>query len=248
MKKNIFSVIVLIAAIAAMLNLNCMTCFYSAIGAFDDRPYVHVAKDSILDFDFESFKRGRKIYVVLNDGRSFKGWYRGLEDIPEEEYAEKYNKCLELLKDEIVLPALGDTISLSFETSGQDEEMIFGGFGHKSIKSTPFEEPDSNKLKAENDGTVKSISFGDGNVIETETIRDLIRKDKIPLLSAIGFSDTLTDKKGYRIKRLIPIDEIEWLKIEENDPPCFEGEGVDPGYSLMSDLMGGLIIWYFFIR
>lgn len=246
MKRNMFSVIVLIAAIAAMLNLNCMTCFHSSLGAFDDRPYKHAVKDSIPEFDFESFKSGRKIFIVLNDGNSLRGWYYGLEDIPEEEYAEKYDKCLELLKDGIVLPALGDTISLSFEASGQDEVTIFGGFGHKSIKSTPVEQLDSNKLRAEN---VKSISFGDGIVIETETIRDLIRKGKIPLLSAINFRDTCVDKKHMRIKRLIPIDEIERLKIEENDPAYFEG--MNEGNAMLADIGLGLnilLVWFLFFR
>jgi len=220
-----------------MLNLNCMTCIASNLGAFEDRPYKYAVKDSIPELDLEAFKSRRKVIIYLSDGSRLKGRYYGLENIPKEEYAEKYTKCLELLKGEIVLPALGDTISLSFTTSEQDEAVIFGGFGHRLIMTAPVEAPDSNRFMLE---YVKSISVGGGSVIETETIRDLMHKGKIPLLSAIHFRDTLANKK------LIPIDEIEMLKIEENDLPGFEG--TDPGFMMIGDLIYGIIIWYFFIR
>ena len=163
----------------------CTLVFYGA-GAISDS-----TKPDHIIFSGEkkwTIRRGTKIDILLKSGEKLEGKiFLELAPVPAEEYAKRYAKSQEHNRNEIILPTLGEPITVTTE-SGQKYECDFFGFDYGTIliRQTGSQTPRKvNIEKARWDNIVDSR----GNLIEVETIRHAMSEAKVPFLSTIVFFD-----------------------------------------------------------
>ena len=128
------------------------------------------------------------------------GKFDGLARVPPDEYAESYAKSREQNKEEIMLPELGDTVTVITKT-GKQHEFEFLGFDYGTIL-TRVEKMGKTRTTKSNIGLIKNIKDSHGNVIAVEAVRKLISEGKIPLLSS-----------GIIIKSKVGPTQINWENI-----------------------------------
>ena len=150
----------------------------------------------------ETVKPGTQIEIVLKDGSQLSGKYLGLERYPEKEYVEKYQKSQENLRERIPLPAVGDSIAIT-TISRKPFKCAFLGFDFRYLwmRMTNRNESDAVILR-----DLTSIEDNQGNILTGETVRDLINKGEIPLLSAI----VIQNEAG---KTLVAMDEVDQIQV-----------------------------------
>jgi hypothetical protein len=170
----------------------------------------------------EKVKIGKNVGITLNDGKQLIGKYKGLELIPSEEYAQRYNETREKSLPDVILPPLGDTIGIT-QKSGMFIEREFLGFDYRYQPTETKGEKESSpftpvlvtvKVKestvAQNLSSTKLIKFSDsrGNVLVGEVLERLSSKGQIPFLSAISLENS-------EVQMLIPREKV--LKIEREN-------------------------------
>lgn len=159
------------------------------------------SKQAIISLsEVEALKPGTRIVVILKTGVLVSGKYAGLSLVPAEEYATSYAKCREQIKEEIVLPELGETVTVITKT-GKQHEREFLGFDYGTIL-TRVERMGKTRTAKNKMGLIKNIVDSRGNIIELETVRKLISEGKIPLISS-----------GIIVKTKVVPTQINWEDI-----------------------------------
>ena len=167
--------------VLSLLSINCITL---KLPERKERQGTSTeSKQDIISLsELEALKPGTRIVVILKTGVLVSGKYAGLSLVPTEEYAESYAKSREQNKEEIMLPELGETVTVITET-GKQYEVEFLGFDYGTILLR-FEKVGKTRSSKENIRLIKNIVDSRGNIIELETVRKLISEGKIPLLSS----------------------------------------------------------------
>lgn len=128
-----------------------------------------------------NIKSGTTVEVLLKSGQVVKGKYSGISPIPEEEYYKRYAARKEKLKDEVLLPEMGEAIVLLAKDGNQYEGNFFGfDFGVIRFKKT-----DSAMIGTWYMNVVDSIVDREGRRMESESLRLLMREGKVAFISAI---------------------------------------------------------------
>jgi len=171
--------------ILSFLAINCIT--FKLPGRKVRQGTSTESKQDIISLsEVEALKPGTRIVVILKTGVLVSGKYAGLSLVPAEEYAESYAKSREQNKEEIMLPELGETVTVIRET-GKQYEVEFLGFDYGTILLR-FEKMGKTRSSKENirkiSLLIKNIVDSRGNIIELETVRKLISEGKIPLISS----------------------------------------------------------------
>ena len=179
----------------------------------------------ILPSEWHTIRPGTHIIVLLKSGAQLRGQYLELVRVPTEEYAASYAKCREQIKEEIVLPELGETVTV-IATNDKHYVFEFLGFDHGSILIR-FEMMGKIRTAEEDLRLIKNIVDSRGNIIGEEEVRRLISEDKISLLS----SGIIIWSKGDRTQ-------IAWEDI--NQIQNKEG-GISFFYVVPLILIGGVI-------
>ena len=180
----------------------------------------------ILPSEWHTIRPGTPIIVTLQSGNQVEGKHVELVRVPTEEYAASYAECREQLKEEIVLPELGETVTV-IATNGKHYKLEFLGFDYGSIL-TRFELMGGQIRTAKEDlRLIKNIVNSRGNILGEEEVRRLISEDKISLLS----SGIIIWSKGDRTQ-------IAWEDI--NQIQNKEG-GISFFYVVPLILIGGVI-------
>jgi hypothetical protein len=128
----------------------------------------------IMPSEVHTIKPGTPIVVILKSGFRVQGKYLEPVLFPAEEYAASYAKCREQIKKEIVLPELGDTVTI-IDKTGKQHELEFLGFDCGTVLTR-------RKAKAYME-SIKNIVDIRGNIIEVEAVRKFVSEGKIPLLT-----------------------------------------------------------------
>lgn len=128
----------------------------------------------IMPYEVNTIKRGTPIVVILKSGVRVKGKYLEPVLFPGDEYAASYAKCRAQIKEEIVIPELGDTVTL-IDKTGKQHELEFLGFDCGTVLT-----PRKANVYME---SIKNIMDSRGNIIEIEAVKKLISDGKIPLLT-----------------------------------------------------------------
>ncbi|MFC1563783.1 hypothetical protein ACFL6G_02550 [candidate division KSB1 bacterium] len=126
-------------------------------------------------------KQGKPVDVVMDNGNTVSGEYKGIGQISQIDYSEYYTECLDQLPSGFSLPSIGDEISIT-SGSGIVSKMEFQGFDYMSsslILAGPGRE---NPLYIDE---VSRIEFNNGKNIELVTLRRLVKERVIPVYSGI---------------------------------------------------------------
>lgn len=198
--------------VLSLLVINCIT--FKLPGRKATAGIPSESKQNIISrSEVEKIKPGTSIVVTLNTGFLVSGKYAGLSLIRAEEYAENYAKCREQIKEEIVLPELGETVTVITKT-GKQHELGFFGFDYGTILIR-VEGMGRTRIASENISLVKNIVDSRGNIIELETVRKLISEGKISLPS----SGIIIKQKAGRTQ--IAWEDIYQIKVKKKGMPLF---------------------------
>ena len=227
MQRKIFSVLIAIMVAVVICQLSGCSALIDGISVAGD--IASLKKDAakkkqniILPSAVHTIKPGTRIYVLLRSGARVRGKYLELVRVPAEEYATSYAKCREQIKEEIVLPELGETFTFITKT-GKQHELEFLGFDYGTIL-TRIEGMGKTRTAKENIELIKNIVDSRGNIIGVEAVRKLISEGKIPLLSS-----------GIVVKSKVGRTQIAWEDI-------YQIQVKKKGLPLAVKLVGGLIV------
>jgi len=205
MQRKIFSVLTAIMVAVVIFQLSGCSALIDGISVAGD--IASLKKDAakkkqniILPSAVHTIKPGTRICVLLRSGAGVRGKYLELVRVPAEEYATSYAKCREQIKEEIVLPELGETFTFITNT-GKQYEVEFLGFDYGTIL-TRIEGMGKTRTAKENIELIKNIVDSRGNIIGVEAVRKLISEGKISLLSS-----------GIVIKSKVGRTQIAWEDI-----------------------------------
>ncbi len=168
--------------ILSLLTVNCTIFDLMPTPKKKLRQGAKQKQNIILPSAWHTIKPDTPIIVTLRSGDQVRGKYVELARVPMEEYAASYAECREQLKEEIVLPELGETVTV-IVTNGKKYELEFLGFDYGSIL-TQFELMGKIRTAREDLRLIKNIVDSRGNIIGEEAVRKLISEGKISLLSS----------------------------------------------------------------
>jgi hypothetical protein len=149
--------------------------------------------------------------LTLKTGEKDSGIFMGFKKFSEDEYRLRYSISRIELQDSLLLPDLGDVLTISKDEKSKD--VRFKGFDANYVL-----------IEVENQKGPRQLSYpylrsslihdSHNNIIELSQIEKFIRQRKIALLSATSFET----KNGIR---RIPLDEISRadFKEDKNDFP-----------------------------
>jgi hypothetical protein len=158
-------------------------------------------------WELEKVKPGQKVILLLRDGNQVKGKFVDLEKMGEKEYAETYQKLVEQKPDGVVLPAIGDTVSIIEKFEKKLNCEFFGfDFDHITVR-----EMGRNLISQINLNNVKKIEQSDGSVVDETTLKRLLFEGKIPLRSFI----VLENESGNTKNKIENVKEIQ-IPVKKN--------------------------------
>lgn len=178
-RKTLAGLAILIAA--ATILLNGCSIIGLGIGAAIDASNPDQVNMPV--GNVKTVKPGTKIIIVLKDSTQISGKYIGIEHVTEEVYAERYSKSRYQLLEKVTLPALGDSLKITFVTSVNPFECEFLGFDYDVIWLRFAAATNPNAMHI---SKLISVTDSRGNALDLEATGELISESKIPLLSSIG--------------------------------------------------------------
>lgn len=179
----------------------CLDCATVACGmaasAFDG-----AGPDSgpVAKFNVGEIETGTSITVHMEDGSKERVKFIGVDSIPFEEYSAEYSRIRENLPDSVILPNLGDTITLVLESWGKEKARFFG-FGHNCIIVSPISDSTRKKVSFK---IIERVYDKNGNEF---VLQDIISQDYTPLSSKLIVENKKTMEE-------IDINDVENIQIE----------------------------------
>ena len=170
------------------------------------------SKQAIISYsELAALKPGTRVVMILKSGDRVSGKFSKYTIVPSEEYAEIYSKSREQLQEKIMLPALGETITIITKRRGQYERE-FLGFDYGTIS---LRKKGKAKYKKMNVRQIRNIKDSRGNIIGVDIIGKLLSEGKIPLLSS-----------GIVIENKIGPTQIGWedvyqIQVKKKGMPMF---------------------------
>jgi hypothetical protein len=159
----------------------------------------------------ESMSLGTHVTVILRSGVRMVGEYAGLSRVSSEKYAEIYAESRERNKEEVMLPALGESVILVTKGGKRYScELLGFNFNYLLIRYSGKTETSTIKIRV-----LKNIINSNGNAIAKDKVIDLISKGKIPNVSSgialrgksgpvqIAWQDIHDIKKRAKIEKIL---------------------------------------------
>lgn len=211
LKHKVFDYLLLSLLIFLSFQLSgCMMLIGYGVGAIADassKKYYPINGET----EFILPKPGTNITLHLKSGEEIKGKYISFVSVPSKGYADLYARAKDLIKDEVVLPALAEKITIVKKTwtprkseTSRMKEAEFLGFDYGSIRVWESGRPQPTLLSL---ATIQSLSDQEGHFVNMDLVRRLVSEQRVPFLS----SATIRLKSEYREARidLADIDVIE---------------------------------------
>ena len=211
--------IVLLVAAAVVLQLSGCSLIGFGVGSIIDAS----KSDSLLipGWRIETIKPGEGIRVLLKNGEEVRGTYMGHNPIPQEKYAARYADFQRSKQEELSIPALGDSITITLESGTQGKRLLLG-FDHQYLSGKLKQEADSAlglssyiiSVKHMHDTTsgmvflhrVDKIVDSRGNEVKGKILQRLAYQREIPLLSSLAVKQ--------QIKTVhIPMEEVYQIEV-----------------------------------
>lgn len=152
----------------------------------------------------EKLAPGGKIELVLRNGEIVEGEYLGIEQLPGDDYAERYVRARRRLAPQVTLPELGDTVTLTHIDGG----VMRGEFvGFEYRRWVVYEHGAQYWLATTH---LADMSAGDYCDVSGEALDELFLAGELPTLSAMAVAVVAADGSRKRgTKRLIPLESIQ---------------------------------------
>jgi hypothetical protein len=230
MEKTISWILIFLLVVWIAFQVNCASFVGFIVGAA-----MGPGKMTIPGWKIVQVKPGKEITVFLKEGKYKRGIYTGISYIPDAKYAEKYAQSREQNQGEIILPALGEKITIQTTIGGGYENILFQGFDIEaiSVKLIGMARPITLQL-----GTIKAIQDHDGNPLDIAKIKNLLSAGKIPCLSAISSTSAIKITSDGKIE-LIPMDDIYQIEAPGKSPPILKGFMIGAGI----DVIAWVLFW-----
>ncbi len=172
----------------------------------------------------------------MKDGQSKSGIYKGVGDIREAEYAEKYAKSREENRGVIILPSLGEKITIQTTKGDRYQNIFFQGFDLVDIS---VKRAGTYKIITLELETIQAIQDRNGNPLDIARIKNLIASGKIPCLSKIKSIPAIKIIRDGKIE-FIPMDNIYQIEV-----PKSGFENIWTGFLIGAgiDVLAWIIYW-----
>jgi len=186
LKVKAFVYVMLVTAVGLFLFNGC-SIIGLGIGALSDalKPDQLV----IQGWQVLTVKPGKPIKIFLTDGDSLSGTFIGREQISQEDYYNRYLQYRQSTAEDITMPMLGDSLTITL-TSGLQFETELLGFDYEGQWVNLIGNPDSVYVKLR-ERNIKSIKLHNEIVVGEEEIKRY--SEGIFQLNTIN---TLIDKNG----------------------------------------------------
>jgi hypothetical protein len=231
LEKKISWILIFLLVFWIAFQVNCGSFIGLIAGAI-----VGPGKMTIPGWKIVQLKPGKKITVFLKEGQSKRGKYWGIRYIPDVKYAEKYAQGRELNQGEIILPALGEKITIQTAKGDRYENILFQGFDIESISVMPVSIARPSTLKLE---AIKAIQDHEGNSLDIAKIKDLLAAGKIPCLSTMSSTSAILIISEAKIE-LIPMNDVFQIEV-----PRGKGRSIWNGFLIGAgiDVFAWIVFW-----
>lgn len=215
----------------SMIGVSCCTMTGLTVGATIDM----FKPDSLYGpgWKIKAVKPGTQVKVILNDGEEVVGKYMGLQRIPEEEYTKRYADFRAQPRSNILIPTLGDNITVT-QKSGNQRRCQLLGFDYHYLPAKLGREKDTTSVlsshiasvRLSGDTTVSLVYLrhvdkflgSDSNIVEGEALRKSASAGEIPFLSAI----TIQQSTGITS---VAMDRVHEVQIRNKKHAAWIGAG-----------------------
>lgn len=214
---------------AAVMMFNLSGCSFLIPMTGD---YIKKDFTVVTVMDLHSVDKGSEVVVVLKNGRRLNGKYLGLKYFSESEYAAKYNIFQKSKLDQVILPELGDTVTVALYPEVKHSGEFLGfNYGYQGVICLrPLSDRDSVKIDLEK---ARYVENNTGHSIRGTTLRELMMNSRIPCLSGITIqSDSLEITLGA--------DEINRIEVS-----TAEKRSLELFISLLYFVGIGFVTWFF---
>lgn len=165
---------------------------------------------SLPGWKVDTLKVGAKIEVFLDNGSILSGYYRGMEAVPAEEYAQLYAASLQGLAPDLHFPNLEEQVQLTFaapKLGGPDVvlESRFHGFAPNAIVFTALWQGDA-RIQKKSLYELVHLRTKDGGILQGNFIRTMVRDGSLPVQSRLSIFEPATQQQ-----HLLPLGEIQQI-------------------------------------
>lgn len=150
-------------------------------------------------WQIESVEPGRRLVLTLRDGTLLQGTYRGLRDVPEDQYATRYAKARQ--QGGLVLPRLGPGLRVT-GVSGDELTRDFLGVEARSLR---FKDASVRGTSHMLFSLVKQIADAEGQSIEGSRLEQLVGAGSVPVLTELVL-DTRQGKQHVSFERVAQVE------------------------------------------
>jgi len=201
-----YAVLLMVLATSAMLILSGCTVIGYSIGSNLDRRRISPSQTEVISSSCD-------IRVRKTNGSVLRGTYLGLRYLSLAEYGEASKECQRRFGNHVLIPAIGETVSLLDAMTG-DMKLEFRGFGgsNPGREYMLVGEWDQNQPQILSLRWAKSIVDMNGNVTEIDSIRSWLAQGKIVSRSAIA----LWNDRGELHIPINQVRSLEWTPARTN--------------------------------
>lgn len=175
----------LAGSLVALMLITSMGCSLLGLGIGAISDASKPKQTTLLGMAAETVNPGAAVELTLKDGSRRNGKFVGIKHVPVENYEQAYNRSREQRPAGVLLPALGDRITVVTRPSAAKEpekfwQVDFHGFDHDVVRM-------NTKVGKERQGwalsSVSKIIDPQNNEISGETITKLLATGQIPVLA-----------------------------------------------------------------
>ncbi|HPN45201.1 MAG TPA: hypothetical protein PLP19_17040 [bacterium] len=226
--RTCFSTMLLILLIVLIfLAAGCSMLGLGMGAAIDKRNPRSYSGTPIVYNKLQSLKPEKIITIVKKDSTVIIGKYLGLETLSTNAYDHYFSVYRKALTDEYTLPAIGDSIVYFSWVEKRTINCRFSGFDYEALVIKNYNSDEQVKVEL---ATIREMTDTFGNVTKSSTIRAIISRGRIPLIS-VAKIESANDAI------LIPVHEIEEVNVSTN-----RGKIIGLIIGILIDIP--IIIWY----
>ncbi len=191
--------------------------------------------DEILysNMNIESVQNGANVTLILMDGFRLNGKFLGFDHLSSEKYAQIYQNTRYHLMRDVILPEIGEMITLYTRSDNEPHKGTFLGFDYRYLmvgsefQDEPFKVPFRNIEKFVDDRD---------NTLTAEMVMKLVSENRIPLLTTVSL-------QTEELTRQIRLDEIREIRIKNSKRGKLVGMFMGWSIDLMLFLLATSDIW-----
>lgn len=236
------------AVCALFFMLNGCTAVGYGVGSYWDSRSSRIRIDPRKNLG--ELKSGKRVSVLLKDGRQFQGKYTGIGIVDDEEYLSRYTEILRRNLGSIYLPAIGDTLTIFMHPAKGmvHKKRIFQGFDFDfnssnhdiNLRTQYIQSSAKEPLSLER---IHRIAVNDRNEVTGSEIEDFVSRGGLFDLKAIEFMnagnqhkvaladiDAITLRPAQKMTRLLcVIGFLSDMIIYTITRPAPKNSGSNPG-------------------